>query len=307
MNYFLSCKTKEGYIYSCDKICIVGKIAYEFSFDFGLDLDKFLWLRYLRGQEESTKRPWDYIEFGDYVQYLKFGYSEFRNNYTLKLSNGSTFWFGCYHNSDKGQKVSWKLELNPNKCLPCDFVFEFLRFLHSHSSLSSFIMTQFDLAIDFPFTRSSSYLDKDMRTHSIINSGDDNITEYLSKHNQHGFVKLYNKTKESNLKYELTRLEITLKEFYINDVLKVFPKIHIADNSQISFDDKLSDLSDNDKVFVELLRLHPHYFDKLTYRKRQKFAPYVSFGSPLYELDVITYEALLKQIKKVFVECPMIE
>lgn len=307
MNYYISRKTKEGYIYSCDKICIVGKISYEFAFNFGIELDDFLYKSYLNGVSQQSIRPWDYIEFSDYSNYLKFGFSEFRNNISLKLSNGSSFWFGSHHNSEKGSKLSWKLELNPNKCLPCDFVYSFLNFLKGRSKVSSVRISQFDMAIDFPLKRSCFYLNKDLRMSTIINDGNNNITEYLSKHNSHGFVKLYNKTAESKLDYDLTRLEITLKEFSVSNVKSVFPSLHVYDKSQISFKEQLPELSDNDSVFVDLLRLNPEYFDKLTYRKRQKFVPYMNYDAPLYKLDVECYIKLLKQIKEVFIECPPID
>ena len=224
------------------------------------------------------------------------------------MSNGSSFWFGFAHNSDSNGSISWKLELNPNKCMPCEFVSVLLDFLKFRTKVSSLRVSQFDLAIDFPIERNSFYLNKDKRLYSLINDGLDNITEYLSKHNSHGFTKLYNKAYESKLKNTvLTRLEITLKKFCIKDVLDCFPSVHIYDKTQITFNDQLSDLSDNDSVFVDLLRLHPEYFDKLTYRKRQKFAPYLNYDAPIYQLDVDTYNKLYLDIKKVFIECPIIE
>lgn len=300
LNYFLYERTDEGFIYSCDKICIKGDLNYFDLKSFGRSLSNFLLSSYMEDISDSLKLPWQKRGLMEYKNSERFGIGEYRFNLSISLSDKSSFYFGYMHNSNSLNKCSWKIELNPNKCLPCDFVMDFIHFVYSNSKESSIVISQMDIAFDFELPRNSFYLEKDRRISTIINDGFNNTTEYLSKHNSHGFCKLYNKQVESNLDYVLTRFEITLKKFDYKSVLEVFPRLHIYDETQIQFDDVPSELSVNDSVFVELLRLHPEYKKKLTSRKQQKFAPYLDYEAPLFEIDRMCYENLLLKIKEVF-------
>ena len=304
MHYFVSETASDGSVYSCDKICIMGKIYYTFCDTFSSDLSMFFIKYDLNSNSNVTFYP--FVEnikgLKKYHYFERMNISSFRNNFNIDLTDDTSFFFAYKHNSQLGNNtdVSWKLELNPNKCLPCDFVTDFISFLASHSKPTSIRISQMDIAIDFREKRNNVYLVKDRRVHTRIDSGSDNVTEYLSKHNQHGFVKLYNKTAESNLDYVLTRLEITVKEFTWNDFLNVFPSVHVYSDSQITFDDKCLDLSQNDEVFLSLLRLHPEYLCKLTYRKQQKFQPYIQEEAPIIVPDMVAYLNLLERVRDTF-------
>lgn len=300
MNYYLFEKSPEGYIYSCDKLSLIGKLHYLENDTFASEISDFLLLKYSSAISDTNALPWDFNQLSDYAHYERIGKSEFRHNISIKLSNGSSFYFGFAHNSSLSNSKTWKMELNPNKCLPCEFVIDFINFVVGRSKLSSIRISQMDLAIDFPLSRNSFYLVRDKRRSTVVNDGSDNITEYLSKHNSHGFVKLYNKRIESKLDYDLTRLEITLKEFDLKSVLSVFPKVHVYDMSQITIDEVREPLTVNDTVFLELLRMHPEYLKKLTYRKQQTFNPYLNFDAPLYQLNADCYLRLYENIKAVF-------
>lgn len=104
---------------------------------------------------------------------------------------------------------------------------------------------------------------------------DDGMTEYLGQRSHNGFVKLYDKTIESGLDYELTRLEITLdNKAQLQDV---FPVVHIYDTqSQLIFADNLSN---TDKTLIQLLRGCEDkqiYLKQLGYRMRKKIEPYIA-------------------------------
>ncbi len=298
MKYFIFEKTKEGYIYSCDKICILGKVDFNNLNSFGLEISKFF-LSSLVSPKDSDAFPWPTVQLLDYYNYPKFGRGEYRNNLSVKLSNNSSFYFAYSHNSDNKNNCSFKLELNPNKCLPCDFVSNLLLFLRSRSQ--AFRISQIDLAIDFPFNRKSFNLAKDKRIYTQINDGENNITEYLSKHNSHGFTKLYNKTVESKLDYDLTRLEITLKEFDVVEVSRVFPIVRFADFSQIKLNECLPKLSQNDEVLLELIRMHSDYFNKLSRRKKTLLKPYLNYDKPIYQFNADVYLKLFNKVKEFFI------
>lgn len=296
MHYFIFEKTLDDVVYSCDKICLMGKIEFSCIDSFPSELSNLLLGSYASASQEGSYYPFEIRTLKDYSFYERLSVSQYRNNFNIVLSDDSSFYFAYRHNSSNGDKVAWKIELNPNKCLPCDFVERFINFVVSRSKPSSVHFSQMDIAIDFPIERVNFYLNKDRRISTVVNDGYDNTTEYLSKHNEHGFVKLYNKQIESKLEHPLTRLEITLKKFTYNDFVSVFPVLHVYFNSQINFNNILEPLSQNDEVFVSLLRLHPEYYKKLSYRKQKRFEPYLNVQSPMYEPDIYAYQNLIDKV-----------
>ena len=126
------------------------------------------------------------------------------------------------------------------------------------------------MAIDFPLNRLDVSLVRDMRMYQLITKSNLDRTEYLGVRHSPGFCKLYNKTIESNLDYNLTRFEITLCSTFYNLFLTKMPKLLLFGNSQMTFD-ILNTLSQNQTVMLELLLLHPDYLQKLDKRGRLKY------------------------------------
>ncbi len=303
MHYFISETALDGSVYSCDKICISGKIGYHFLDVFSSELSSFLISSEVGQGIESEKYPFGFKGLKKYTYYERFGVRFFRNNFDLLLSDDTSFYFAYSHNAQIHNKneCRWKIELNPNKCMPCEFVSNFINFVFARSKPSSVTISQMDIAIDFTVSRFNVYLEKDNRIYTKIDSGTDNVTEYLSKHNKNGFVKLYNKTKESNLDYDLTRLEITVKDLSYTNFKSVFPKVHIYNNNQVTFDDdRIDSLSQNDQIFILLLRMHPEYLKKLTDRKKQKFRRFLVADAPLLEPDINCYVNLIEKVRDTF-------
>ncbi len=290
MPYFLSEFSQNGIVYSCDKICIMGDIEYHYIEMLSNNFEMFLLGEYSLCKDDVM--PWLTTYLLDYKCTTRYGVGEYKNNFNFSLSNDSSFYLGYKHNSNKIGSCSWKIELNPNKCLPCDFFDRLLRFFICRSKYKTLRISQADIAIDFPLPRKNFFLQKDKRIYSTVNDGLDNITEYLSRHNSNGFCKLYNKSVESKLDYDLTRFEITLQDFSKQNVCLVFPEIHYYDYSQIKFDDTLPKLSQNDDVLLELIRLHPDKFQYLSRRKKQLLKPYLSLSAKVYEFDYNTFRKL---------------
>lgn len=75
-----------------------------------------------------------------------------------------------------------------------------------------------------------------------------NRTEYLGKRSNVGFVKLYNKSIESKLDYDLSRLEITC-EPNVHDFFQYVPNVYyIGLSSQLGMD--IESLNDTDKYIL---------------------------------------------------------
>lgn len=289
LKYWISRHGSRGEVLSIDKLTLKGELSHSFFDTFFMEFSRFVF--------DSSRNAMiikDNCRIGEAV-------NQYRYNYNFKLVNHSSCFFACQHNSQKKDKISWKFEFNPNKCLPDSFIDCLLSFVVARSSVVS--IAQMDLAIDFYAPRTNFYFDKDRRistekVYETVNDGFGNTTEYLSKHNEHGFCKLYNKSVESNLDFALTRFEITLKEYSVGAVTSAMPDLHIFDKRQLSFDDlsKLEKLTQNDCVLLEMACKYPDLYQKLTYRKRQKLAPYVMAFAPVYEIDYKIFNSLYDEL-----------
>ena len=101
-------------------------------------------------------------------------------------------------------------------------------------------------------------------------------------------MKLYDKTKEAKLGYDLTRLEITASKDALN-----MPEVVI-----LPYQNKIqANLSSTDKVLVELLKTVDNptiYLRKLKYEKRKKIEQYLLEDT--VHLDYISYSKILKNV-----------
>lgn len=177
----------------------------------------------IRIKTEIEYSKFSYIEFvlkSCYSSIIKkyynsFSITDFKYNYNLEVCEGSSYWFGYMHNSQQAKmgsvsnpntKFNLTVEFNPNKVK----IDGFLKFLISFVGLN-WTIKSFDMAMDLKL----NILDlcgfdkkryKDIR---IFNSGYDNMTIYIGRSQNH--IKIYNKKIESNLDYELTRVEVSSK------------------------------------------------------------------------------------------------
>jgi hypothetical protein len=100
-------------------------------------------------------------------------------------------------------------------------------------------------------------------------------TDYYGESHKHGATKIYNKALEAGLDRDLTRLEVTLELDDFDSVRKYFEGLRILRHGQMKLEEMGVDLKPNDKVFLELLNMHPEYLSRLSYEKRKKFKPYL--------------------------------
>ena len=134
-----------------------------------------------------------------------------------------------------------------------------------------FDIKRYDLAVDIPCKRSEVMLVKSgKRTYTRMIT--DSVTEYLGKHNSNGFTKVYDKTVESNLDYDLTRVEITCDS--LTDYS--FPEVYVVHDNDMD----LTELNDTDTVIVSMLRQFEHdeqlsYLRAMGRRKQEKLKPYI--------------------------------
>jgi hypothetical protein len=146
---------------------------------------------------------------------------------------------------------------------------------------------RFDLAIDIPVPKYLVRLEKDGRNYQYL-KGKESESEYLGIRNKPGFVKLYDKKAESNLDYDLTRIEITANLDGIN-----FPCVKIKGLQQSLI---FGDLNSTERVLVQLLDRVDNkkmYLSQLNYRRRKKIEE--CLGEETLQLDKNAYCKILKQ------------
>lgn len=177
-------------------------------------------------------------------QYEQFGLDQFKFNLSYRDENCG-FWFGYISNSESinggsnlmnvNNRHNFTLEFNPNKCKDNKFLLFVLGNMHNIKLVSC------DLACDIP----CSIVDLDFipinKSHKVTFDTPDGITYYFGKGDKR--IKIYDKTKESNLDFDLTRIEMSVK---INKLLTdiksidfsslVFPLVSIKEY-QVNLED----------------------------------------------------------------------
>jgi DNA relaxase NicK len=269
VNYSNQISLENGYIYSLDMV----RLNLKFIKDDKMQ-DFLNWLsKYNTYGDGIEVDYWMSIKQYAYRHLFRIGTETF--SYSLAVGfNGNAL------NRNRGY-----LEFNPNKCKGTVFqaVWE-----HLLDAVYSIEVSRFDLAIDIPLPKYLVKLSKDQRNYSYV-SNKGSVTEYLGQRNKNGFTKLYDKTKESDLSYDLTRLEITVE---IGEEIN-FPEVVIVPlQEELNF----NDLNGTDRVMVQLLKQVENpmiYLKQLKYEKRKKLEGYL-FRETV-ELDKAAYYEIVKQ------------
>jgi len=214
------------------------------------------------------------IDVKHWVSFKEYAYKDMFN---VTLTDCS-FVFAVGFNGDSAEdRYKGFVEFNPNKCMHNLLFNEILNELFAVTYSRQ--VSRYDLAIDIPFPKYLVKLEKDGRNYQYI-KGKQSESEYLGVRNNSGFVKLYDKTAESKLDYDLTRLEITADLGPIK-----YPCVRIK-RLQKGF--IFDDLSSTEKVLVQLLELVDDkdiYLSQLNYRKRKKIKEYLGEDTLKFDKD----------------------
>ena len=220
-------------------------------------------------QKLDTFRTEDYL-----IEYYPcFSAFKYRHLWSIKTKDSNSWSIGLDRTGKPQDAVKGFIEFNPNKCMNDTLFVEFWTKLSGW--LLSVVLVRYDVAIDIPLPRSQCRLYRVGRKMYQMIVKDDGLTEYLGQRSHNGFVKLYDKTIESGLNYELTRLEITCDDKA--QISEVFPVVHIYDTqSTLIFADGLTD---SDKAIISLLRACDDkqiYLKQFGRRMRKKIEPYIA-------------------------------
>ena len=280
LKYYNPKRDKNGYVYSCDMLRVSFDMRRDQVQNYNAYLENCL-------RTDICSYPQNFAQF------------KYRHLYTIDYgSEYSTMTVGlCFNGTTREENYKCFLEVNPNKCFDNEQCVQDIEVLLLHASVSN--VTRFDLAIDIPYDRNLVYLRKDQRKYAFEMKSLEDKTEYLGVRNNPGRVKLYNKTLESKLDNDLTRLEMTCGSLFLSDVLSTIPYVWIqASQQKLMLDD---DLTQNDMVLVEAIQASPTpelYLKKLTYRKRVKIEPYVISGGTELEVDKNCICDILTDLKR---------
>lgn len=231
------------------------------------------------------------------VSYKAYAY---RNLFHVTCSNNNSFVVGLgFNGTTVSDYLLGFMEFNPNKVAnqkEFQLVMDKLRKYCFCAELS-----RWDLAVDVPFAREQCHLRKDKRKYSLLEKSKIDRTENLGQRNKVGYVKLYNKRIESELDYELTRLEITLDgQCTYKDFLTYLPRIDVDGDQQTI--NPYVELSGTNLVLYELLMEHDllereHYMRRIGRRIAEQLRPYV-YGSKYDSDKFVVSRNVFLQLKK---------
>lgn len=276
MNYYVNYKDKYGFTYSIDMI----RLNFELNMTYEHFLDGFY--NFLTVNNCAFRLYFGHGGTYKYLYNIDFSY----NDNVCSCAIGF-----CLHGKKENLNRGF-IEFNPNKNCS-NFTFNkfyewFCKYLYSLTCV------RYDLAVDIPVSREKVKLIRNSlcnyrRIESVI---DGSITEYQGCRSHNKYTKLYDKSKESKLDYDLTRLEYTFnieEQEYSN-----LPSIYIY-SKLIAPELDFSQLTSNDIVLIDLLRNSEDinfYLTILGYKKKKKIEPF------LHDLDYTLDLELAKKIRE---------
>lgn len=234
------------------------------------------------------------LEIGDIEYYQSFKAYTYRHLFVVPCGD-STISVGLQLNDEKRHDChKGYIEFNPNKVANDSWFMEFMSMVRM--SYEEVLVKRWDLAIDIPLPKKNCILLKDNRNYSLY-QGVKGETEYLGRRSNGGFVKLYDKTVESKLDYDLTRLELTVEGLAPFEDLSL-PVVKLV-NSQLDIKANV-ELKDTELALVELIRLQGNYdywLRRIGRYMREKIKPYLLGVDTDLSVSKSAYMKLLNQLE----------
>ena len=193
MQYFKYRVDSSGYTYSIDNLVLEYVIKNHF--------DVVSFLHTLRDKYQLDNEYYEKLNLPYCSKY------QFYNNH-IHLCNGIYLLVGKYDSFSDLSKSHYifpvvKLEVNPNKHAQKPVFKELLNFLHSFKGDCS--LKRYDLALDIKCKVSDIEVFGSRKERGLYKG-----TRTFGQRNKDGYLKIYDKGKEQELEYELTRIEYTL-------------------------------------------------------------------------------------------------
>ncbi len=187
--------------------------------------------------------------------------------------------------------ASCTIECNPNKCFSfCDCLSD-IGMLINHSI--QYYVDSMDVAMDIPAHMRNVMVKKDKRSMTRYCRRRENETIYLGKRNKVNNVRVYDKRDESNLSYDLTRIELKVGNplgFNFMELTKnALPQVYVHKTG--NYDEEIinTSLSSTDRVLIMSLRDHHEkikLLHELDRKKMKKILPYVIANTVKVDFDI---------------------
>lgn len=284
INYFNSLNDEFGYTHSIDNVIV----TYYLMCQVDTAIDK---LRELK-DKYTTDNYWERLNCAACQKW-----AWYQNH--VHLADGIYVSLGKYQEYDKMQKKWYifpllKVEVNPNKHSDKPIYQAFLGFIREWCK--SGYMNKHDYAIDIPLVPGLVKV-YGSRKEPGLHKG----TRYWGQRNNHGYLKIYDKQKESGLECPCTRIEHTL----VNKMPVSFENVYITKLEGIESD--LSALDSINKSIVQMiviLKQHNEDYEEcikgLNYRRRKNIEPFIAGHSERLLYDENIHKKLLDNIYEVF-------
>lgn len=239
----------------------------------------------------------------NYKYYQSLAYFKYRHIWIIDMGI-STITIGYSLNSGKS-KFNGEygfVEFNPNKCIIDKD--KFFQFYNTLAYCFKYVeIVSYDIAIDLPVARSRACLQRFGKKTYITISKDyanNDLTEYLGKIHNKGTTKLYNKTIEQKLVYELTRYEFTFDSFKVEELQETMPNI-LIDKHYNKFD--ITGLSSTERVLLNYL-LNDKYFNMnfnlLSRAMKKKLKPYIEDSKIIFTPNFKIIMQILTNMRDIF-------
>lgn len=225
---------------------------------------------------------------------------DFKYNYNINLDDGNSFWFGFISNKDlycgdggvnnPSHKFNFTIEFNPNKICNCALL-DYLLSLRYEEILEVGLVWEV-VSCDFAFDIQTNILNltgfdkKRKKCLMTYDNGGDDKTYYIGKGQNR--IKIYNKKIESNLDYDLTRIELSHKFSKSLDIKYLscgldlsigsyFPELFLKD-----YQLEIEDLQQNDTFKAVIYAVNNGYpLNELTRYTRDKIKSYLKEKKPI--------------------------
>lgn len=229
------------------------------------------------------------------VHWSSFRPGTFREQFTIRFQDGTSFWIGVVLN---GRKPEWgrvRMDFNPNKIAEHEVFQLLLGYLVGNTRPMHRKIRRFDLAVDIPVLRQDAFLVKDSRAYLERRHGQE-WTQYLgAKSSTVGRVKLYYKTMEAGLNYPLTRLEMTLDPATPYEKVN-FPTTYYLDDYQLCFSGQKA--TDTERFIINALLAGGGTLDQLGRGTREKVKKLLSDYVKSVKISREDYERMIRQVKE---------
>lgn len=239
----------------------------------------------------------------EYQHYDSFTFLTYRDLWVVTTDRGVVKFFFGFRGYDSSGANSWKIQFNPNKLFPDDYLLELVRWVCRNSALPR--ISSFDAACDLPFARSRCFMIKDKRKYQLVMNSPEDKTEYLGCRGQSGFCKLYNKQIESKLPEPLTRFEVSAvleSDDSIMDVKSISDGLPVVWclNDQLSFDEY--SISGSDLVILRHCLECPDSFSLLGRVKGKKIKDLISQCARRVDFDFMIWIKLYYDFKGMLID-----